>query len=183
MSSSSLARRYARAMIAIGEEEGTVDKLGTELSDFDGVLELDGGTLKNALLNPGIPVDQRQAVLSKVLGQMGLEGNASNFIRLLMSKNRLFIFGDILQAYQEMADSIAVRVRASVETATPIELAQKDDGRKALAGAAGVAPDKLMVDYSVNKDIIGGIIAYIGDNIYDASIRSRLQDIKHSLIS
>jgi F-type H+-transporting ATPase subunit delta len=183
MSSSSLARRYARAMIAIGEEEGAVDPIGKELEEFNNVLDLDGGILKNALLNPGIPADQRQAVLSKVLDKLGLAGNTSNFIRLLMLKNRLVVFSDILQAYQEMADGIAGRVRASVETATEIGLEQKDEIRKALAKAAGAEPSQLVVDYSVNKEIIGGIIAYIGDNIYDASIRSRLQDIKHSLIS
>ena len=37
------------------------------------------------------------------------------------------------------------------------------------------------VRYTIDPKIIGGIIIYIGDVIYDGSVRSRLENIKHSL--
>jgi F0F1-type ATP synthase delta subunit len=54
MADGSLARRYARALIAIGSEEDCIDKLGADLAQFNQVLDLGDGALKRALSNPGV---------------------------------------------------------------------------------------------------------------------------------
>jgi F0F1-type ATP synthase delta subunit len=54
--------------------------------------------------------------------------------------------------------------------------------RTSLAQAVKIDPSKLIIQFNVDKEILGGIIARVDDDIYDASIRSRLQDIRSSLL-
>ena len=116
MADGSLARRYARALIAIGTEEGCIDQLGADLAQFDQVLQLGDGALKRALSNPGVTNGERREVIESVLSKLSLHARVSAFLRLLVDKNRFAAFDGILVAYTEMADEIAGRVRATVTT-------------------------------------------------------------------
>jgi F-type H+-transporting ATPase subunit delta len=69
-----------------------------------------------------------------------------------------------------------------VETAKEISALERVELRKTLAEASKVTPENLMVEYNINPDLIGGIVAKVGDTLYDASIRSRLKDIKATLL-
>ena len=80
-----------------------------------------------------------------------------------------------------MADAQAGRLRAYVETAREISALERAELRKTLAEASQVTPDNLLVEYQINPELIGGIVAKVGDTLYDASIRSRLKDLKASL--
>ena len=69
MASGSIARRYARALISIGQEHGKTDSFAWDLAAFGSVLDSGEGQLRGALTNPGISIVDRKAVLDQVLGQ------------------------------------------------------------------------------------------------------------------
>jgi len=178
MASGSLARRYARALIGLGQEKDLMDLFAQELSAFHAVLEQNDGQLASALNNPGLTLTERKALVSAILAKLSLNTLTNNFIHLLMEKNRLLLFGNICQAYQEMADEVAGRVRASVTTAQALNKTNTKKIEGVLCKATGKT---VLVDFHVDPDLIGGIVARVGDVVYDASIQSRLRDLHDEL--
>ena len=182
MATSALSRRYASALISLAKEENNVDKIAEDLSNFNDIWNDGGGSFKNAMLNPGISVQERSDVLKTVLSKVNLHANVSNLILLLMEKGRLVFLSEIQEAFSDMADEFSGRIRAEVTTAREIDISEQNNIRQTLATTRNIGPEKLMINFEVNPEIIGGIIARVGDTIYDASIASRLQSIKQELI-
>jgi F-type H+-transporting ATPase subunit delta len=182
MANGSLAKRYARALISLGKEDNTVDKLNNDLQAFGEVLSLNDNQLFKSLINPILKKEEISAVMNTVMEKLSLNPITRNFIKLLQEKGRLVLFFEIADVYQAMADEQAGRLRAYVETAKEISALERVELRKTLAEASKVTPENLMVEYNINPDLIGGIVAKVGDTLYDASIRSRLKDIKATLL-
>ena len=180
MADGSLARRYARALVAIGRDSGTVDPIGEELEQFRAVLMLGDGELGSALSNPGISLAERRAVLEHVLPRLGLSEIVQNFLYLVLDKNRFDVLSAITREYQVMADEIAGRVRATVQTARPFSASEQATVQNALASATG---KQVTITWHTDPSLIGGIVARLGDMVYDASVRARLDEIKQALIN
>jgi len=182
MANGSLAKRYARALLNLGLEGNNVDQLNDDLQAFGAALSVNEQQLFTALTNPILTAEEISSVLQVVLQKLSLHKLSSNFIKLLLDKGRLILFFDISTVYQSMADEQAGRLRAYVETAREISALERIELRKTLAEASQVSPDNLLVEYHINPELIGGIIAKVGDILYDASISSRLLDLKSSLL-
>ena len=178
MADGSVARRYARALVDLGEESDAVDALAADLTTFAGVLDLNEGELRAALANPGITIAERRAVLDAVLSRLGLHAYVGNFLRLLMDNGRFGELPSIRTSYQSMADDRANRVRATVTSARPLDEAGADRVRASLAKATG---KQVTVTFAVDPDLIGGMIARVGDTVYDASVRARLASMQQAL--
>ena len=131
MANGSIARRYARALIALGQETGKTDTFAGDLTTFAGVLDIGEGELRLALSNPGLTTVERKSVLDGVLAKLKLDSDTDNFLRLLVDKNRFAAFEGIARAFSEMADELAGRARATVSTATELTAdMQKRCGRR-----------------------------------------------------
>lgn len=179
MAEGSLGKRYARALVDLGREDGVVDRLEGDLAAFASVLDLDNGALRAALENPGLTQDERRGVLDAVLVRVPLHPYVRNLLRLLNDKSRFFAFGDIRRAYSELADDLAGRTRASVSTARPLSPALQAQVRAALSKATG---RDVVVTFETDPDLIGGMVARVGDKVYDASVRARLNELQSALL-
>ena len=179
MASGSIARRYARALIALGQESGNTDKYASDLDAFVTALDVGEGQLRSALTNPGLSTVERKAVLDQVLEKAGLAKDAANFLRLLVDKNRVNEFDGILKFYGEMADELAGRARAVVTTAAALDAGMQKTVQGALEASTGKTVE---IDFQVDPSLIGGMVAQVGDISYDASVRARLEDIQTALI-
>ncbi len=179
MANGSIARRYARAFIALGQENNKTDTLSGDLQTFGAVLNSSDGQLKQALSNPGLTAIERKAVLNAVLDKLSLDTDSANFLRLLVDKNRFAEFDGITRSFNEMADQLAGRARAVVTTAAELNAAMKKTVQDALEASTGKTVE---IDFQVDPGLIGGMVAQVGDISYDASVRARLEDIQSALI-
>jgi len=180
MVSGSLARRYAKALIALGAEENKVERIADDLHNFNEILGLGGGELRKALENPGVTVSVRRAVLEEVFKKVDLHPHVANFIRLLVDKNRFTAFSAIARSYGEMADERAGRVRATVTTARDLSPELTEEVKAALTASTGKT---VVVSFETDPGLIGGIVAEIGDTVIDASVRARLEQMRQALLS
>jgi F-type H+-transporting ATPase subunit delta len=185
MADGSLARRYARALVGIAQEERALDDMALQLMQFAVVLdrstpEMAGRTLRTVLDNPGVTHGERQAVLAQVLSRLSLHPMVANFLRLVLDKNRFGVLPEITREYIAMADSLSGRVRGTVTTSQSLSTSMADSVRAALTSATG---KEVIIQFVVDPSLIGGMVAKVGDTVYDASVKGRLIELQQVLSS
>lgn len=183
MSNGSLSKRYARAIFSIASENNSIEQYNTALSDFVEVLTQNNAELLNALTSPAFKIEERKQVANVVTQKMALEQMLCNFINLLIDKDRLVLIEEISSFFNDMTDAHMGRVRATVQTAKELSDSERQDVAQTLANASEVSIENLIVEYSINPDIIGGIWARVGDKTYDATIRSKIRTMRQTLLN
>ncbi len=171
-----LIRGYAEALVGLTEAEGAAASVGDELFAFAKAVE-QNTPLREALVDPALPVENRKAVLRDLLGERSNPLTLA-LVSLIVEAGRAKDLGAIVD---EMA-AISARRRdeqlAEVRSAVPLTDEQRTRIAAALSHATGRTIDvKVVVDPSV----VGGIVARVGDEVFDGSIASRLTDAKQQL--
>jgi len=173
-----IARRYARALIRIGQEDGQYERYGQELLSFEEALGL-SAELREVMENPIYGKDQKKALFHALNSTLRLSPTVTNFILLLIDKRRLGYFAEIVSSYREMADEVAGRTRAKVTSAVPLSAESVEAIKKRLASMTG---KEVLLTLEVDPGLIGGVVTQIGGVIYDGSIRTQLENLKESLM-
>ena len=181
MSSNKLARRYALALIELGKESNALSAISESLNDFADVLSLSDRLLHKSMNNPAISIAEKRATIESIAQKLELHPFVKNVVHILLERGRLSIFSNLVTSFDGMADAELNRVRATVTTANNITEEEQAKLRNTLSQSHSVSPENLIVEFTVDESIIGGIVAKVGDRIYDGSIRSQLKEIQNVL--
>jgi len=173
----SISRRYAKALLDLGREAGTIDALGADIARFAAQAS---GVLLETLANPVYTGVERRGVLDAVLARLQLSPLACNFLRLLLDKERMDALSDIVRAYGELADDAAGRVRAVVTTSAPMSAEMLREVTEALETSTGKT---VVVDARVDASLLGGLTARVGSRLIDASLKGRLERLQLALLT
>lgn len=180
MADRAIARRYATAFIELAAESRQIDALGADLGKALASCRANQGQLLDLLANPVFTLDERGAVLAAVLPRLGLNPLTANLLRLLLDKGRFGLLAEVVEAYEAFADERAGRVRVHVKTAEPLTPQLEAELRMALEKSTGKS---VLLASSVDPSLIGGMTATLGDTVYDASARARLERLRQVLLS
>lgn len=173
----SLARRYARALMEIGQQEDKFDRLGEEIEKLAALArrDKDFGLVLKA---PVISKDAREKVLAEVSRVMGFDETTERFLKLLNQKGRLPFLDQISEAYRDMRDEAEGKVRAEVISAVPLAAEAEDRVNKALSSITGKT---VIMETKVDEDLIGGVVARVAGRLLDGSVRTQLKAFEDSL--
>lgn len=177
MRSSAAARRYARALFSIAQDDGAIEAVGRDLDTMAGLLE-ENPELRNALFRPLHPVKERRAVLERVCERVGASASVSHFLVFLIDQRRLVDFEAIHAEYGRLADEAAGRMQAEVVSASELPEAQRERLKNALARNTGREIDLVV---RVDPDLIGGAVAKVGGVVFDGSLRTQLSQLRDTL--
>jgi F-type H+-transporting ATPase subunit delta len=168
------AKRYARAVFELATEEGQVEEWGRRLTKVHDLLSDPG--VAAVLTNPTIPVVSRMALISGAPHE--LDPEATNLARLLIESNRVRQVGGIVDEFETLADAAAGRVRATVTTAVELDHAERDKLANELSQRLG---KEVRMTVLVDKKILGGLMLQYGDHLIDASVATKLQQLRRRL--
>jgi F-type H+-transporting ATPase subunit delta len=172
-----IARRYARALFAIGREKGDVRALLTEVETLaDEVVGSDD--LRRVLFAPIHPRSERSGVVVGLSERLGLCAEIRALGALLVEENRFVLLPAIRDALREAVDRAEGRVVAEVRTARPLEPAEVTRLTEALSRRVGA---RVTVSLEVDDGILGGVVARVGDLLLDGSVRTQLASLAGSL--
>ena len=177
VSGSGMAGRYATAVFELALEENTLDQVTADLDGFD-TLVAESPDLLRLVRSPVFGVEQQQAALAAVLDRAGIGGTAANFLRLVTANRRLFAVRDMIRALRVLVARHKGEVTAHVTVAEPLadrHLAALKDALKSVTGK------DVMLDVAVQPSIIGGLVVKIGSRMVDASLKTKLNSIKHAM--
>jgi F-type H+-transporting ATPase subunit delta len=175
----SLARRYARALLDIAVEKGNFEKVGQEIDEL-ATMYGSSRDLVEALTNPVFAMAKRRAVLVAVLDAAKASPVVRNFALLLLDRERIPYLPMIARELRAMVDARAGRVRAVVTSAKPITADQQKQLLIALETAAG--GKKVTLEKKEDPSLVGGMVAKIGDTVYDGSIRTQLERMRERFL-
>jgi F-type H+-transporting ATPase subunit delta len=175
----SVARRYARALFGIGVDAGKFEALGEELGGL-ATLWNASDELRQALENPVFRPQEKRAVMEKILPQVAPTPEVQRFVLLLLDRRRITLLPAIARAYRDLTDAHVGRVRAEVTSAEELAPATLDRVRRSLEQRTG---KKVIVTAKVDRDLIGGVVARVGDLVLDGSVRTQLDDLRTRLVN
>ncbi|HET7787183.1 MAG TPA: ATP synthase F1 subunit delta [Myxococcales bacterium] len=174
---SSVARRYARALFALGLSEGRPEQYGDELSALlDAIKQT--RELGFMLANPGYSQQQRKAAVDVAASSLRLSPLTVNFLRLLVDRQRIGDLAGIARAYAAMVDQHAGRVRATVTSARPLTEDELARLREAIGRMTGRT---IVLESRTDPALIGGLVTQVGATQLDGSVRTQLERMRDEL--
>lgn len=168
-----LVRGYAEALFAIAHAEGVGDRLEDELYRFS--KEIGSQTkVREALMDPSLPLENKRGLVRDLLGERG-SPQAAAIVGFVLEQGRARDLTAILERLAAVAAERRSETLAEVRSAVPLDEKRREELAKALAKATGRAVDVKVV---VDPTVIGGIVARVGDEVFDGSVRTRLDDVR-----
>ena len=148
-----------------------------ELGDFVAAIE-EVPELRELLRNPQVDPRARAAALDDVLGDA--DELIRNFLRLLAAKGRS---GQIEQIHEEFERLAAAEERRLEVELTTAHLLSDEDERHIVEQIERASGRKVEATRNVNPDLIGGVVLQAGSLRVDASVRGRLERLRHELVT
>ena len=173
-----VSKTYGEALFELAVEEGKEDEFLSEVVTLQKILDEnpDFGKLMN---HPKILKDEKLVVLNEIFkGRISEE--LKGFLHLVVSKDRYNEIDGILTYFVDEVKRLKGIGVAYVTTAIALSEAKQKEIKQHLLATTNYK--EMEMHYSVDEDLIGGMIIRIGDRIVDSSIRSSLLEMRKQLL-
>jgi F-type H+-transporting ATPase subunit delta len=172
-----LARRYAKALVQIGSEDGLIDRFRDELTGIERVFSANAD-LRSVFANPAFTAEQKKGIMKDLIAKAQCSELVGNFLLLLVDKNRVAFLDQIVHTYETLADEQSGIIRPIIKTAFALDASQVASIKSALEKKSG---KKVIPQVSVDQSLLGGIVTQIGDTAFDSSVKTQLKRIQDIL--
>lgn len=177
MSLQTIARRYAMALTDVVTAQGMAREVREELSAWEAMMR-GNSELLELFQNPTIPYEQKRAVVNTLIERTRVRPVTANFLQVLLQNHRLANLDEINKSFAQELDRRAGVVTAHVTTARSVPEAAQDSLRTKLGELTGKS---VQLQFTVDEDLIGGMVTRIGSTVYDGSVRTQLQQFKQKM--
>ena len=168
-----LAAVAAMAAFTAADQAGQLDQLEGELF-FIGTLVEQQPAVRSALTNPGLPVENKRALVADLL-QGRVSPRAAALADLLVE---LYEGHDLDTTAKQWAEARRNRVVAEVRSAVELDAQRRARLAEALARVLG---KPVVLQVTVDEAILGSVVVRVGDELFDGSVRSRLEQAREAL--
>lgn len=172
-----VAQRYARALAEAVGPHGDYSKTAQELEAFAEVYR-ESADLREVFDSPAVKPEQKAGILNAILSRLGTSRIAGNFLRVLLSHYRINILEEIRAAFQNIANDQLGIAQMKVVSAAPLSEGEQVALRERFHILTG---KKAEIEYGVNPDLVGGVVAQVKSTIYDGSVRGALDRIRQQM--
>ena len=171
-------RSYAAALLgAAGGDDAVAAALG-DLDAFRAEVLDPNPKLAAVLASPQVPEPEKDRILAELL-EGRVADVALRFLRVLNRHGRLGLASEVVDEARRRWDRKRGRVAVTVRSAAPLDEGQLEALRAKVARITAGAP---VLNVVTDPDLIGGLVVQIGDEVLDASVRNRLEQIRQRLI-
>ncbi len=177
MKNLTVSRRYAKALILIGQEDGKAEQYNAELESVVSLFDAQSD-FEKALTNPLYNKNDRKKVLQAVLAGTDLSGIMKSFLILLFDKGRIGFLREIASYYKDLADELKGVVKASIVSATALSSDAVAKIKEALSKRVG---KNIVLKVEQDPSLIGGVVTKIGDLVLDGSVKTQLMNLRETL--
>ena len=180
MRSQVIARNYAETLFALAERHGgraTAEEFLRHVEDLAALLEREPRA-REFLETPRVSADEKKQALRAALAGRTPE-LFLRFVLVVVEKRRQAILREIAAAYSDRVDEMLGRVRVSVAISHEPDAPLREEIRRALEARLGKA---VIPTFTVDPDLLGGVVVRMGDQILDGSVRSRAAHLRRRML-
>ena len=170
------AKRYADAILEIAKSKNELDKyhedIQTAVKAYD-----ESEDFRNFMTHPIIPAAEKKDTLRSVFDGK-ISPDVLNLLYLLAERNKFSLIPTILYCYEKGLDAAKNILRVEVVSAVEVDEDLRENLKTKLESKLNKS---IVLDYSINPDIIAGIILKIQDKTIDGSLAHRLESLQRKL--
>ena len=175
-----IAGRYARALFDLAAEGGEGGEAADLLAELDELVEAATviPELERVFFTPIHPRAERRRVVAELARRLDHSDEMRSFAMLLVDENRMGLLVEIRDALRELVEKAAGRVKAELVSARPLRESEVEQVRQALSRRMNAL---VTVETRVDPGLIGGLVARVGDLLFDGSLRTQLDSLRGNL--
>ncbi|HET6582414.1 MAG TPA: ATP synthase F1 subunit delta [Nannocystaceae bacterium] len=176
-----LARRYARALLALAPSPAARDKFAKDLVALAEIAKSQDDAqmpVLTVLASRRFPQAERKKLLGALARRIDADPMVVKFLEYVLERDRLEGLPDIARAYVRMADEAGGRVQAAIVSAAPLSPDAVSGIKHALERATG---KQVVMATSVDPELIGGVVAKVGSYVLDGSLKTALARMRTEL--
>jgi len=176
VSQSAVSVRYTEALIEAAEEVGALEQVE---DDFQALLELvrASGDLRAFVADPMMRSEQKRTVLNNLLSGK-VQDVTLRFLLLLCDNHRERILPELLADFLTVLEDRRGVATAQVTVASPLSSEQETQLVAKLSAHSG---KKVRLETTVDESLKAGFIARIGDQVFDGTLATQLNRLRHRL--
>ena len=179
MSNRLTARRYAKALLQIGDKQGNVPQLQQELDTVASAVA-GNADLSRLVASPLVLPAKKAEVFETILASAKVSETLRHFFRVVAEAGRLNLLPELMRTFSDLVDERAGIVEAKVSSAQPLTEAQT----KALVASLGARTGKtIRLSWHQDATLLGGLKVQVGSTVLDASLQGQLRQLKTQLLS
>ncbi len=169
--------RYAQALFDLALETGRLEAVRADLKSLKAAW-IESADLRRLAHSPIIAAEDQQKGLVAIADKAKFDRTTRNFLGLLASNGRAKDLGAVITGFEALYSVHTGVVAAEVVSAVALTTAQTTHIRSALMQALGKAPE---MTARVDPSILGGLKVKVGSKLFDASLKTKLDQMKFAL--
>ncbi|TRZ46004.1 ATP synthase F1 subunit delta [Robertkochia solimangrovi] len=177
MIGSRAASRYAKAVLEFAKEQNVLDAVHKDMTVIVSKMN-DNKDLQLFIENPIVKTGLKKSAIENVYG--GFSDTTERLLVLLMDNDRLSLIGEVAEKFLIRYDELMGNQKAVVTTAVPIT---PELEKRVLDKVTELTGKNVTLVNRVDESIIGGFILRVGDLQYNASIASKLNNLKRDFVN
>jgi F-type H+-transporting ATPase subunit delta len=172
-----IAQVYARSLFEVATEHDKLDRVREQLGQFADALA-ESHELQTFFFSPYFSTQEKKDGLDKALSDV--DETVRNFLHLLLENHRMPVVFRVRRAFDRLWEEanrlLPVQITSAIELDSSVaERVGEEIGRQ--------TGRKVQLTSTVDPDVIGGIVVRVGNSILDASIRTRLENLRKQVAS
>lgn len=169
--------RYAKALIDLADDAKSLPRVEKDLSAVAAAFK-ESDDLQRFAISPVFATEDKVAAMTAIAKMAKVSVLTQQFIGTVTANHRAGELPMIIAAFNEMVALRRGSQVAKVTSATKLTAAQMTQLKSKLKAETGKAVD---IDASVDPDLLGGFVVKLGSRLYDASLKTKLEDLRLAL--
>jgi len=170
---SGLAGRYATALLDLAEGEKAVDAVADDLKGLQTMID-ESDDLTRLIRSPVISRADQLKAITAVMDKAEMNALSKKFIGVVANNRRLFALSSVIKAFLSILSQRRGEVTAVVTSASELSDKQVKDLGASLKKITG---SDVAVETAVDPDLLGGLVVKVGSQMFDSSLRTKLQHL------
>ena len=176
MAEANRVEAYSQAFLEVAQAEKPGGAIEDDLFRFARALDANDD-LRMVLGDRTVPAERRVAIVEELMGGTALPVSVG-LVSMVVGADRAGELPAVVDRFLELSAEQRQHEVAEVRAAVPLDERLRDRLAKALSDATGKQVEvKLVVD----PNVLGGVVARIGDTVIDGSFRHRLDQLKERM--
>jgi F-type H+-transporting ATPase subunit delta len=168
---------YAGALFEAARERGELEEVLSDLGEFVTALH-DSQELRLFYYGGQVPERQKRRAIDGLTE--GMKTSTTNFLKVLVDNGREEILEEVLSRYEQLVKEHLGRIEVGVTTAVELSQEQLDRLKERLEGT--LEGKEVVLETSIDPELIGGAVFRFGGRMMDGSIRGRLESLREGML-